>query len=131
VILAQLLSLIVEAWVGPLAQRPRPFGVVIRAGWGGWALPSVQLTFLAAGLVMSLYTLVPEGRWRNNGKWVATGWVALAALGRIALGAEARGVPETGRWSCCPFAIVDQAAEDIAAVDLSGGWRFRRYALAR
>jgi tRNA A-37 threonylcarbamoyl transferase component Bud32/membrane-associated phospholipid phosphatase len=89
VILAQLLSLIVEAWVGPLAQRPRPFGVIIRAGWGGWALPSVQVTFLAAGLVMSLYTLVPEGRWRNNGKWVATGWVALAALGRIALGAEA------------------------------------------
>ena len=33
VILAQLLSLIVEAWVGPLAQRPRPFGVIIGAGW--------------------------------------------------------------------------------------------------
>ena len=89
VILAKLLSLIVEAWVGPLAQRPRPFGVVIREGWGGWALPSVQVTFLAASLVMSLYTLVPEGRWRNNGKWLATGLVALAALGRIALGAEA------------------------------------------
>jgi tRNA A-37 threonylcarbamoyl transferase component Bud32 len=89
VILAKLLSLIVEAWVGPLAQRPRPFGVVIREGWGGWALPSVQVTFLAAGLVMGLYALVPEGRWRNNGKWVATGLVALAALGRVALGAEA------------------------------------------
>jgi hypothetical protein len=35
VIVAKLLSLIVEAWVGPLAQRPRPFGVVIGAGWGG------------------------------------------------------------------------------------------------
>jgi tRNA A-37 threonylcarbamoyl transferase component Bud32 len=89
VILAKLLSLIVEAWVGPIAQRPRPFGVVIRAGWGGWALPSVQVTFLAAGLTMSLYALVPEGRWRNNGKWVATGLVALAALGRVALGADA------------------------------------------
>jgi tRNA A-37 threonylcarbamoyl transferase component Bud32/membrane-associated phospholipid phosphatase len=89
VILAQLLSLIVEAWVGPLAQRPRPFGVVIRGSWGGWALPSVQVTILAAGVVMSLYTLVPEGRWRNTGKWVATGLVALAALGRMALGADA------------------------------------------
>ncbi|MFL6219896.1 MAG: phosphatase PAP2 family protein, partial [Actinomycetes bacterium] len=89
VIVAKLLSLIVEAWVGPVAQRPRPFGVVIREGWGGWALPSVQVTFLAASLVMSLYTLVPEGRWRNNGKWMATGLVALAALGRIALGADA------------------------------------------
>jgi len=89
VIVAKLLSLIVEAWVGPIAQRPRPFGVVIQGGWGGWALPSVQVTFLAASLVMSLYTLVPEGRWRNNGKWMATGLVALAALGRIALGADA------------------------------------------
>jgi hypothetical protein len=100
VILAQLLSLIVEAWVGPLAQRPRPFGVVIGAGWGGWALPSVQITFLAAGLVMSLYTLVPEGRWRNTGKWAAVGLVALAALGRVALGADA---PPTC-WSQRPSA---------------------------
>src|SRR5215208_3711677 len=89
VVLARLLSLIVEAWVGPLAQRPRPFGVVIRAGWGGWALPSVQVTLFAALLVGILYSMVPEGRWRNTGKWVAAGLVALAALGRIALGADA------------------------------------------
>ncbi len=89
VILAQLLSLIVEAWVGPLAQRPRPFGVAIRAGWGGWALPPVQISFFAASLVMVLYTLVPEGRWRNTGKWAAVGLVALTALGRVALGADA------------------------------------------
>ena len=37
----------------------------------------------------------------------------------------ARGVPETGQWSCCAFVFVDQAAEDIAAVDLLGGWRSR------
>jgi membrane-associated phospholipid phosphatase/tRNA A-37 threonylcarbamoyl transferase component Bud32 len=89
VILAKLLSLIVENVVGSIAQRPRPFGVVIRAGWGGWALPSVQVAFLAASLVMSLYTLVPEGRWRNLGKWVAAALVTLTALGRIALGADA------------------------------------------
>ena len=88
VILVQLVVLIAESWVGPLAQRPRPFGVVIRAGWGGWALPSLQVTFFALGLVAVLYTLVPEGRWRNTGKWVATGLVALTALGRIALGAD-------------------------------------------
>jgi len=34
-------------------------------------------------------------------------------------------VPETGHWSCCAFVFVDQAAEDIAAVDLFGGWRSR------
>jgi hypothetical protein len=32
-------------------------------------------------------------------------------------------VPETGHWSCCAFVFVDQAAEEIAAVDLLGGWR--------
>jgi len=36
-----------------------------------------------------LYTLVPEGRWRNIGKWVAAGLVAVVAVARIALGVEA------------------------------------------
>ena len=89
VILAQLMSYLAENLLGPIAQRPRPFGVVIRAGWGGWALPSLQLTFFATVLVVVLYTLVPEGRWRNTGKWVAAGLVALTALGRMALGADA------------------------------------------
>jgi tRNA A-37 threonylcarbamoyl transferase component Bud32/membrane-associated phospholipid phosphatase len=88
-IVTQLLTMVLYDWVGPMAQRPRPFGVDIRTGWGGWALPSVQITSLAATLVIILYTLVPEGRWRQRGKWVATGVVALAALGRVALGAEA------------------------------------------
>jgi tRNA A-37 threonylcarbamoyl transferase component Bud32 len=74
--------------VGEFARRPRPFGVVIQTSWGGWALPSLQVTFFATILVAILYTLVPEGRWRNTGKWVAAGLVALTALGRVALGAE-------------------------------------------
>jgi tRNA A-37 threonylcarbamoyl transferase component Bud32 len=36
-----------------------------------------------------LYTLVPEGRWRNLGKWVAAGLVALVGVARVALGADA------------------------------------------
>jgi tRNA A-37 threonylcarbamoyl transferase component Bud32 len=92
VLLTQLVSLVVEDWVGPIVQRPRPFGVDIRAGWGGWALPPVQVSFFAFGLVVILYTLVPEGRWRNLGKWIVAGLVALTALGRIALGAD----PPTG-----------------------------------
>jgi tRNA A-37 threonylcarbamoyl transferase component Bud32/membrane-associated phospholipid phosphatase len=88
-ILAALLEWVAGDVLGAIAQRPRPFGVAIRTGWGGWALPSLQVTLLAAGLVAILYTLVPEGRWRNNGKWVATALVALAALGRVALGADA------------------------------------------
>jgi membrane-associated phospholipid phosphatase len=77
------------AVVGASTRRPRPFGVAIQAGWGGWALPSLQVTFLAALLVGILYTLVPEGRWRNTGKWVAAVLIALTAVGRIALGADA------------------------------------------
>jgi hypothetical protein len=75
--------------VGASIRRPRPFGVDIRAGWGGWALPSLQVTFLAGLLVGILYTLVPEGRWRNTGKWVAAGLITLSAIGRMALGADA------------------------------------------
>ena len=87
-VVVQVLTLVAENAVGPMAQRPRPFGVAIGAGWGGWALPSLQVMFLALGLVTVLYTLVPEGRLRNVGKWVATVLLALAAAGRIALGAE-------------------------------------------
>jgi tRNA A-37 threonylcarbamoyl transferase component Bud32 len=36
-----------------------------------------------------LYTLVPEGRWRNLGKWVVAGLITLVALARIALGVDA------------------------------------------
>ena len=58
-IVTQLLTMVLYDWVGPMAQRPRPVGVDIRTGWGGWALPSVQITSLAATLVIILYTLVP------------------------------------------------------------------------
>jgi tRNA A-37 threonylcarbamoyl transferase component Bud32 len=88
-IVGNLVVIVGEDVVAALARRPRPFGVVIRAGWGGWALPSLQILFLAFVLVTTLYTLVPEGRWRNTGKWVAAGLVALAGLGRVALGADA------------------------------------------
>ena len=87
-ILIQLLVLVAESIIGPVAQRPRPFGVVIQAGWGGWALPSLQVLFFALALITVLYTLVPEGRLRNAGKWVATALIALTAFGRVALGAD-------------------------------------------
>jgi tRNA A-37 threonylcarbamoyl transferase component Bud32/membrane-associated phospholipid phosphatase len=72
-----------------IARRPRPFGVEFQASWGGWALPSLQVAFLTAILMGMLYTLVPEGRWRNTGKWVAAALIALAGVARIALGVDA------------------------------------------
>src|SRR5215216_5079931 len=70
-------------------KRPRPFGVVIDGAWNGYALPSIQIAILAASLVSVLYVLVPEGRWRQAGKWAATAVVALAGLARVALGLDA------------------------------------------
>ena len=75
--------------VAPLAHRPRPFGVPIRTAWSGWALPSLPICVFAAAVVGVLYTLVPEGRWRNVGKWIGFAVVAGSALGRVALGADA------------------------------------------
>jgi membrane-associated phospholipid phosphatase/tRNA A-37 threonylcarbamoyl transferase component Bud32 len=72
-----------------IARRPRPFEVDLQASWGGWAMPSVQVGFLTAILMAVLYTLVPEGRWRNSGKWVATALVAVVATARVVLGVDA------------------------------------------
>jgi membrane-associated phospholipid phosphatase/tRNA A-37 threonylcarbamoyl transferase component Bud32 len=83
------LGSILTSGLGIVARRPRPFGVDLQASWGGWAMPSVQVAFLTAILMAVLYTLVPEGRWRNTGKWVATALVAVVATARVALGVDA------------------------------------------
>jgi tRNA A-37 threonylcarbamoyl transferase component Bud32 len=70
-------------------KRPRPFGTAIDGTWNGYALPSIQIAVLAASLVSILYVLVPEGRWRQAGKWAATAVVAVAGLARVALGLDA------------------------------------------
>jgi tRNA A-37 threonylcarbamoyl transferase component Bud32/membrane-associated phospholipid phosphatase len=72
-----------------IARRPRPFGVDLRSSWGGWAMPSVQAAFLTAGLMAVLYTLVPDGRGRNLGKWLVVGLITMVALARMALGVDA------------------------------------------
>jgi tRNA A-37 threonylcarbamoyl transferase component Bud32 len=77
------------AVLAAIARRPRPFGVDLQTSWGGWALPSVPVTYLTAILMGVLYTLVPEGRWRNTGKWVAAGLITLVATARMALGVDA------------------------------------------
>jgi tRNA A-37 threonylcarbamoyl transferase component Bud32 len=71
------------------ADRPRPFGVELRGSWAGWAMPSRPVAIFAATLVGVLYTLVPAGRWRQAGKWVAAGLVTAFALARVGLGVDA------------------------------------------
>jgi membrane-associated phospholipid phosphatase len=90
VLLAWILQgLMIQFVLAPMVQRPRPFGVEFRTDWTTWALPSEQMGALVVVLVGILYGLVPEGRWRQIGKWAATGLVALIALARMYLGVEA------------------------------------------
>jgi membrane-associated phospholipid phosphatase/tRNA A-37 threonylcarbamoyl transferase component Bud32 len=88
-LVAWQLGALVTDVVASTAQRARPFGVDLRTSWGGWAMPSLQVTIMTAILMAVLYTLVPEGRWRNRGKWVAAALVALVGVARVALGVEA------------------------------------------
>jgi tRNA A-37 threonylcarbamoyl transferase component Bud32/membrane-associated phospholipid phosphatase len=90
VLLAWALSgFVIQYLLAPLVQRPRPFGVEFQTDWYAWALPSQQLAALALILVGILYTLVPEGRWRQSGKWIATALVTLVAVAHLYLGVEA------------------------------------------
>jgi tRNA A-37 threonylcarbamoyl transferase component Bud32/membrane-associated phospholipid phosphatase len=80
---------IVAVGLATVARRPRPFGVDFQASWGGWGMPSLPVAAMTAILMGVLYTLVPEGRWRNTGKWVAIGLVALVGVARVASGVDA------------------------------------------
>ena len=89
VIATELVVAINTVAIGAVVHRPRPFGVDIQTSWGGWAMPSVQVSVLAATLVAVLYSLVPAGGGRNIGKWAAAVLVAGVGVARVALGAEA------------------------------------------
>ena len=82
-------GLLLQYLLGPSLSRPRPFGVEHRSAWTGWAMPSEQMAALVVVLVGILYALVPEGRWRQRGKWLASVLVALMAVAHIGLGVEA------------------------------------------
>ena len=84
----QVVALLVVG-LSAAARRPRPFGVEFERSWVGWSMPSRPVAFLSAILVTILYTLVPKGRWRQAGKWVATGLVTLLGLARMYLGLDA------------------------------------------
>jgi tRNA A-37 threonylcarbamoyl transferase component Bud32 len=75
--------------VASIARRPRPFGVDLRAGWGGWAMPSMQMAVMTAVLMAVLYTLVPEGRARNVGKWAVAALITVVGVARVGLGVDA------------------------------------------
>jgi membrane-associated phospholipid phosphatase len=68
--------------------RPRPFGVEILAGWNGYSMPSRTLAGLSVTLVGMLYALVPQGKWRNRGKWAVGAICTVVIVARMYLGVD-------------------------------------------
>jgi tRNA A-37 threonylcarbamoyl transferase component Bud32/membrane-associated phospholipid phosphatase len=83
----QVVTLLVLG-LSAVVRRPRPFGVTLEGPWAGWAMPSRPVAYLSTIVVIMLYSLVPKGRWRQAGKWVATGLVILLGLVRVYLGVD-------------------------------------------
>jgi hypothetical protein len=65
-----LAVVVVVASLSRWLQRPRPFGVELLGRWGGYAMPSRPVAYFAATLVGAIYSLLPQGPWRQRAKWV-------------------------------------------------------------
>lgn len=84
-IVAVALVNMATASVAALVRRPRPLGIEILGSWRGYAMPSLPIAILTAVAVCYLYALLPQGRWRQLGKALAAGLVAVVALSRLHL----------------------------------------------
>jgi len=82
-------GLLLQYVLGPVLSRPRPFGVEPQTSWTGWAMPSEQTAALVVALLGILYAVVPEGCWRQRGKWAASALVVVVAVAHVGLGIEA------------------------------------------
>src|SRR6266536_3299075 len=82
---ATLAVIVLAAGAAALLERPRPFGVQILGSWEGFSQPSRPVAVLTAVLVGMLYTLVPQGRWRELGKWLVVVPVTALGLARVYL----------------------------------------------
>lgn len=71
-----------------LVARPRPFGVTIVGGWGGFSMPSPAIAVLAAVLIAIAYSLVVPGRPRSVAKWSIGVALAIFAFSRLYLAVD-------------------------------------------
>jgi membrane-associated phospholipid phosphatase len=68
--------------------RPRPYGVRIIGGWGGYSAPSVVMFVFTFFLVGAVYCLVVPGRPRTQAKIAVAVLVALLGLARLYLAVD-------------------------------------------
>src|SRR5690242_15798264 len=69
-------------------SRPRPYGISIISGWGGYSAPSPPVLVLTVFLLGAVYCLVVPGRPRTWAKAVVTAVVALFCLARLYLAVD-------------------------------------------
>jgi hypothetical protein len=79
---------VIGAGLYGLEARPRPYGVRIIGGWGGYSFPAPPVGTRAVLLIGILYTLVPHGRLRSMGKWAAAGLLLTLGGARMYLGVD-------------------------------------------
>jgi hypothetical protein len=79
---------IVGGSVYEILTRPRPYGVTIVAGWGGFALPSAPVAALTAVLIGIVYSLVVPGRPRWYAKLAIAGLLGLFVAARMYLAVD-------------------------------------------
>ena len=69
-------------------SRPRPYGVTIIDGWGGYSAPSPPVGVLTLFLMGAIYCLVVPGRPRTYAKAAAAVIIALLCLARLYLAVD-------------------------------------------
>ena len=79
---------IVGQWIYSGLSRPRPYGIVIISGWGGYSAPSPPVAALTIFLIGAVYCLVVPGRPRGYAKIAAAAVIALFCLSRVYLAVD-------------------------------------------
>ena len=79
---------IVGQWIYSGLSRPRPYGVHIIAGWGGYSGASPPVAVLTIFLIGAVYCLVVPGRPRSYAKVAAAVVIAVFGLSRVYLAVD-------------------------------------------
>ncbi len=79
---------IVGQWIYFGLSRPRPYGISIISGWGGYSAPSPPIAVLTLFLMGAVYCLVVPGRPRAWAKAAVVAVVALFGLARLYLAVD-------------------------------------------
>jgi tRNA A-37 threonylcarbamoyl transferase component Bud32/membrane-associated phospholipid phosphatase len=69
-------------------SRPRPYGIAIIGGWGGYSAPSPPVAVLTLFLMAAVYCLVVPGRPRTYAKAAAAVVIVLLVLARLYLAVD-------------------------------------------